>query len=261
MTPEDRLRQALDDLAPRPPADDEAYAGVRRSIGRRHRRQVAGRLAAAVAVVGLGAGAAILATGGRGGPSVQTPATQPPATTEPGPTTTTTTPEGTRVHLGKVSFVPPPGWVALGMPEATTDESVRGLCVAPVGDPGPSYEGCSGVMIFSGDPLPGYKGDAYEQDGPWQFAHATGPIPCPFDDPPGSTIEPGPAGRQPINSGGRAVGDHTAAYDRWFARCGDDGATFTPEAWLLPQSKILIVDVFGHDETQQLLDSFEFDSP
>jgi hypothetical protein len=254
MTPEDRLRDLLDDLAPRPPADDAAYAGMRRAVGRRHRRQVAARIAAAVAVVGLGAGALALATAGGGGPSVETPATQPPTTAEPGPTTTG--PAG-RVNFGKISFEPPPGWAALGAPSASTTPSTRALCVAPAGNRGPRYEGCSGVLIYSGDPLPGYQGAPYERDGLWQFAHSTEPIPCPFD-PEGSTIEDGPAGKFPINNGGRPVGDRTADYNQWFARCGSAGATFTPEAWLLPRSKVLILDVFGHPETEALLASFEF---
>jgi hypothetical protein len=254
MTPEDRLREALDDLAPRPPADEAAYAGVRQAVGRRRRRQVAGRIAAAVAVVGLGAGALTLATAGGGGPNVQTPATRPPTSAEPGPTAPQA---GVRVDVGNISFEPPPGWTALDVQSGGPTSSARALCVAPAGNPEPRYEGCSGVMIYSGDPLPGYQGAAYERDGIWQFAHGTEPIPCPFD-PEGSTIEPGPAGRFPINNGGRPVGDRTADYNQWFARCGSAGATFTPEAWLLPRSKILILDVFGHPETEALLASFEF---
>jgi hypothetical protein len=252
MTAEDRLREALDDLAPRPPADEAAYAGVQRAVGRRRRRQAVTRIAAAVAVVGLGAGAAVLATVGRGGPTVQTPATQPATTEEPTPTTA---PLKGRMQVGNISFEVPSGWAAemQGLPESTLR-----VCVAPIRNPGPSFEGCSGVMIYSGDPLPGYQGTPYQQDGEWQFAHEAGPTACPFDDPPGSTIEPGPAGRFPIDQGLRDVGDRRAAYNRWFARCGDAGATFTPEAWLLPQSKILIVDVFGHEETEALLDSVEF---
>jgi hypothetical protein len=254
MTAEDRLREVLDDLAPRPPADEAALAGVRRAVGRRRRRQVAARVAAAVAVVGLGAGA-VLATAGRDGPTVQTPATQPPETTEQGPATSA---PGVRVEIGNISFEAPPGWTAIQAPSVSLESSVRAICVAPGDGAAPAFEGCSGVLIYSGDPLPGYQGAPYEQDGLWQFAHSTEPIPCPFDDPPGSVIEPGMAGLQPIDGGGRAVGDHTASYNRWFARCGDAGATFTPEAWLLPTSKILILDVFGHPETEALLASVDF---
>ena len=248
MTPEDRLRDALDDLAPRPPADDAAYAGVRRAVGRRHRRQVAARIAAAVVVVvGLGAGALALATGGGGGPTVQTPATQPP----------TTAPTGGQASIGNISFDLPPGWTLFEARSGVAGSSASSVCVAPAGNPEPRFEDCSGVLIYSGDPLPGYQGAPYERDGLWQFAHSTGPIPCPFD-PAASMIEPGPAGMYPINNGGRPVGDRTADYDQWFARCGADGASFTPEAWLLPRSKILILDAFGHPETEALLGSVEF---
>jgi hypothetical protein len=205
-------------------------------------------------VVGLVAGGAVLATAGRGGPSAQTPATQPQTTEEP---TSTTTPPTSRVPIGNISISLPPGWGWFEM-QLDLPASTRGVCVAPVGNSGPSFEGCSGVMIFSGDPLPGYQGAPYEQDGQWQFAHEAGPIPCPFDDSPGSTIEPGQAGRAPIDGGYRDVGDRRAAWNRWYARCDNEGTTFTPEAWLLPQSKILIVDVIGHEETKALLESVEF---
>jgi hypothetical protein len=226
---------------------------MRRAVGRRRRRQAAARIAAAVAVVGLGAGAVALATAGGGGPTVQTPATRPPTTAEPGPTTS----RPIRVDIGNISFEPPPGWTAVDLQSGGPTSTARAICVAPAGNPEPRYEGCSGVMVYSGDPLPGYQGAPYERDGIWQFAHSTEPIPCPFD-PTGSTIEPGPAGLYPINNGGRPVGDRTADYNQWFARCGSAGGTFTPEAWLLPQSKILILDMFGHPETEALLASVEF---
>jgi hypothetical protein len=165
------------------------------------------------------------------------------------------------VQIGKISLEQPEGWVTTDL-EIALPPGVRGVCVAPVGNAGPSFEGCSGVMVFSGDPLPGYQGAPYEQDKEWQFAYESGPIPCPSDDPPGSTLQPGPAGLFPINQGLRDVGGgKRAAYNRWFARCGADGAEFYPEAWLLPQSQILIVDMFGHEETEALLASAEFGQP
>jgi hypothetical protein len=254
--PEDTLRKALRDLAPTAPADEAAHAGVRRAITRRRRRRTTGRVAAVVlAVAAVAGGRALVAgSGDAEGPRYATDDAGP--SDRPGPSTPTppTGDTGATHTFGPVTFDVPPGWEVTEMGEAS-------LCLAPIEDAGRSWDGCAGLRLYRGD-LPGYEGATYVEHGPWGFATATDPTPCPA--PPGSQpaegdiVVPGQAGTGPVDQGFKPVGDRVASYDQWFARCSESGFTFTPRAWLLPQSKVLVVDVFGLPETEAILASFRF---
>lgn len=254
---EDTLREALRGLAPTAPADETAHAGVRRAITRRRRRRTTGRVAAVVLAVAAVAGgrALVVASGDAEGPPGYATDDAPGPTARPGPSTIPA-PAATGVAhtFGPVTFDVPPGWAATEMGEAS-------LCVTPVEGAGRSWDGCAGMRLYRGD-LPGYEGGTYVEHGPWGFATATDPTPCPA--PPGSqpaegdVVVPGQAGTGPVDQGFKPVGDRMAAYDQWFARCSESGFTFTPRAWLLPRSEVLVVDVFGLPETEAILASFQF---
>jgi hypothetical protein len=238
MTTDDLVRDALADLAPLAPADDAAFAGVRRALNRRRRRRTAGRIAAAVVAVGVIAGGGLAVNGLRedeGGL-----ATRPPTD---------------RVSLGDLSFELPEGWEVI---RSDTDS----MCVGPAGNPYPRYDDCSGLELYHGDPLPGYELDEYQDHGPWGWYHQTDVSPCPDrpQDPaqPLDGIQPTDAGLDPVDSRDVTIGGRTAVYDQWEARCELSGFTFSPRAWHFGESQILVVDVVGREETGMVIDSIRW---
>jgi hypothetical protein len=257
MTDEERLRRTLTELAPRATPDDRAFDGLDRAITRRRRRRAATRVSALIVVVGVAVG--LLA--GRGGDGQGT-VENPPASGEAPSTAPTTPPPGaTRVPFGDVTFLLPAGWVVA---HQGGDAGAETMCIAPAGNSGPRYEDCAGLLLYHGD-LPGYRGGRYVRDGTWGFAHGEEPAPCPVASPdPGTgaddVVVAGAVGKRPIDTGLRDVGDHRADYDQWFARCRESNFTFTPRAWYLPTSRVVILDVLGHPETGDILASFQFDS-
>jgi hypothetical protein len=282
MRTDDMVRDALADLAPVAPADNTALAGMHRAIGRRRRRQQVARIAAAVAFVALAVGTTAVVLDAESDPSqisTDPDDTTTPTTTPTTPTTTATVPETTeggpaetdRITFGPVSFQLPEGWEIIerrdqGSTDLSTGEpgpTGETMCIAPVDDQGTQvglqWDGCSGLLIHQGDFLPGHEMDAYQQHDPWAWYHNTDAAPCPTDPVGSEDYIQAPDGMGPIDQGFRAVGDRTASYDRWRAVCPQSGFSFEPQAWFLPQSKVLIFDVFGHDETEAFLASFEFD--
>src|SRR5262245_1216782 len=148
---EDRVREALADLAPTVPADGAARVGVARAVGRRRRRGVAGRVIATAVVGGVLAGVAITGPPALRRDRAVVPATSvttvtvPPPTPVPPPTTATVSPPetdapaesvvpattvpstatGERVAFAGVHFVLPQGWV---IADQRGDETI---CVEP----------------------------------------------------------------------------------------------------------------------------------
>jgi hypothetical protein len=246
---------------------------VHRAIGRRRRRQHVAQAVAAVALAlaAVGTGALVLRaednkvrTGSEG------TSTTVPTTTATTPTTTATTPTTTtggaadRQNFGPVSFVLPDGWEIVDQrPERSPldDRAGETMCIAPAGDPGPQWEGCGGLLIHQGGFLPGKEMNAYAKDTVGAWSHATDASQCPFEPGPPDGLENNytETGGPVIDQGTRAVGEHTADYNRWQANCQLSDHPFEPQAWFLPQSKVLIFDVFGHDETEAFLASFQFD--
>src|SRR5262245_2975802 len=278
MRTDDMVREALADLAPTAPADNTALAGMHRAIGRRRHRQQVARVAAAVAFVALAVGTTAVVLDAEGDPAdVSTQpddatSTTTPTTTATTPSTTATTPDTTeggaaetdRITFGPVSFQLPEGWVEVyreprSSPFVDGDAEGEALCIAPAGNEGVQWDGCSGLLIHQGDFLPGNEGAAYEQHAPWAWYHNTDAAPCPTGPEGNQDYIQAPDGFDPIDQGFRSVGARTAYYDRWRAECPQSGFSFEPEAWYLPDSRVVVFDVFGQPETEAFLASFEFD--
>jgi hypothetical protein len=263
MRTDDMVREALADLAPVAPADSSALAGMHRAIGRRRRRQQVARIAAAVTFVALAVGAGAVVLQAEGDPA--------DVSTEPddGKPTTDTTGEpkpdlSDRIDFGGVSFRLPAGWEASAPRKETDplgDAQGETLCIAPVGNEGPQWEDCAGLLIHSGDFLPGNEMEPYQPHAPWAWYHATDVASCPAHP---DAVNPldgvqAPDGMDPIDQGTRPVGGRSAEYDRWSAQCELSGFRFEPQAWYVPESQLLVFDIFGHPETEDFLASFEFD--
>lgn len=265
MRTDDMVREALADLAPVAPADNTALAGMHRAIGRRRRRQHVARAMAAFAVLALAIGAGAVLLGAE--------SNSPDISTQPDhgkPTTDTTgvpkPDENGRMDFGGVSFVLPEGWEA-STPRKQTDPlgDAQGetMCVAPSGNEGPTWDDCAGLLIHSGDFLPGQEMEAYQPHTVGAWSHSTDVHQCPFvpgppDGPADNWVQTGGA---PIEEDeARPVGDRTAIYDRWSANCELSGESFEPQAWYMPEARVLVFDMFSHDETEAFLASFEFDS-
>ncbi len=280
---EDQIRNALADLAPTAPADGSAYSGVGRRITRRRRQRTATRLAA-VAAVALVAVAGASLVGGRDEPSGfstqpgDDDATLPDDGTPPA---TGTAPGGTDdggappivpnpTVIGGAEFELPTGWEAEPQPEYWTDPGVPGgseterhpytaMCLRRTADPGPLD--CT-LEIFYGD-VPGNEGfGPYDPDGNWSWYHATDVMTCPDGIDPGGealdSVRPADDDTAPAERETRPVGSHTADFSRWDAVCERSGFEFSPQAWFLPESQLLIIDVLGQPETEAILASFVF---
>lgn len=284
---EDLVRDALADLAPIAPADSTAYAGVGRRITRRRRQRAATRLAA-VAAVGLMAVAGASLVGdrddepsgfstGEGNTITTVPdAEQPDDGAPPGPGTgqdgvdagdDSASTEPTKKMLGPATFTLPAGWEAVQQDEVWIDagesETVRhpytSMCLRRTADPGPLD--CT-LEMFHGD-VPGHEGfEACDPNGDWSWYRATDTMACPDGTAPdgeaGDTVVPADGSRAPVKTDFRPVGSRSAAYTRWSAVCERSGIEFGPEAWFLPDSELLIIDVLGQPETEAILETFEF---
>lgn len=212
-------------------------------VSRPSPRRTAGRLAAAALALGLLAGCGLPPGQGGGG--------NPPP------------PAPSRVSFGGLSFELPQGWEIISH-DSGDDGSVETMCVGPTGNPYPRYDGCSGLTLHHGDPLPGFELDEYQPHGPWGWYHETDVSPCP-DRPydPGQPLDgirPTEAGYDPVETGERSLGGRTAAYDRWEARCELSGFAFSPRAWHVDEAQVLIFDVLGRPETERVLDSVRWAS-
>jgi hypothetical protein len=284
---EDVVRDALADLAPIAPADSSAYAGVGRRITRRRRQRAATRLAA-VAVVALVAVAGASLVGrddepsgfstGEGRTITTGPDAGPDDGAPPGPGTgqdgiedrddgagTAPTP----TTLGPATFTLPAGWEAVQQDEAWIEVDGSGgsevphpytsMCLRRTADPGPLD--CT-LEMFHGD-VPGHEGfEAYDPNGKWSWYRAGDPMSCPDGADPGGealdTVQPVDGSMAPVDSDFPPVGSRTAAHSRWSAVCERSGFEFSPEAWFLPESELLIIEVLDQPETEAILDSFTF---
>jgi hypothetical protein len=241
MTTDEFVRDALADLAPLAPADDAAFAGVRRAVTRRRRRRTAGRVAAVVLAAGVLTGG-VLATAGQ-------------RNDEAG---ITTRPPTERVSFGELTFELPEGWEVIRV-DGSDGPAIESMCVGPAGNPYPRYDDCSGLELYHGDPLPGHELDEYRDHGPWGWYHETDVSPCP-DRPydagePLNGIVPGDDGYEPIAQDERSIGGRAAVYDQWAAGCERSDFRFYPRAWHVADAQILIVDVVGRPEIDSIIDS------
>jgi hypothetical protein len=266
MRTDDKLREALADLAPVASADGSALAGVHRAIGRRRRRQHVARIAAAVVVLALAAGTTAVVLQAEDDPAdYGTDGSTPSTETTP---TTPDTAEGgapARRSLGPVSFELPEGWYVLDDRNTGNEEaSGRSMCIGPLPTSYPRWDECGGLLLYQGDFLPGNEGGLYEDHQPWAWYHNNDVAQCPFAPSegvgdPSDQVVPGPEGMEPIAQGFAPVGDKTAVYDQWKAYCEQSGESFEPRAWYLPESQVVVLDVTDHPETEEFLASFRFE--
>jgi len=253
MSTEDKVRGALADLAPRVPAGDEALAGVHRAITRRRRRRTAVRAAVAAGLLVAVATAGVIAlAGGEEGSELDM---------SENPSTTPTTESVAEIVDGRVEFGPlrlelPDRWTVIqALPSG--DDSAW-MCIAPAANPDPKLDNCAGLFVRYGS-LPGRETFTYEETrGDWAWNHATDVVACPTTNDLNDQVVPGPEGTEPIAFDVAPVGDKTADYTQWAAYCSRSGFRFTPRMWVLPQSRIMIEDVLGRDETEDILASVEF---
>lgn len=247
MSTEDTVRDALADLAPRVPAGDQALVGVRRAITRRRRRRAVARTGVAAVLLAAVATAGVVAVAVGNEPSETDMGT---------PTTTTTEPvaPGGRLQFGPVSLDLPDGWVVrFRVPDTGTDGANESLCIGPAAGEPPEGTDCAGLMLHRGY-LPGDETSSYEERPGW--SQATDVERCPTGDGVDDVVLSGPQEERRVEDD-RPVGDKDAEWTEWAAVCSS-GATFTPEAWLLPDVRVLVVEVLDRDETEEILASFEF---
>jgi hypothetical protein len=250
MSTENKVRDALADLAPLVPAGDEALAGVRRAITRRRRRRTAVRATVAAGLLVAVATAGVLASAADDRPGETDIVGNPTTTTETVPDVV----DG-RVRFGPVSFVLPDGWDVI---DGGDEQGGQWMCVAPAGNPDPTFADCGGLVVRHGY-LPGNEMSAYgESRDTWAWSHSTDPPLCPGAADTNDTLESGPEGYGSIDEGFPAVGDKTAEYTQWAAYCSRSGDRYTPRMWVLPETRVMIEDFFNLDETEDILASFEF---
>jgi hypothetical protein len=250
MTAEDMVRDALADLAPRVPAGDEALGGVRRAITRRRRRRTAVRAGvAAVLLVAVAAAGAVALSGGD---------SEQPSDMIDQPTTTPTSPGGP-MPFGPITLTLPEGWVVYDRgPIGTEDVQGEAMCIEPADRPEPRFEDCAGLVMYHGY-LPGNENATYEEGLDWAWRRGTDTAACPVGDVVDDQVVPGPSGTDPVQNELRRVGDRDANFARWEAVCEISGYSFDPEAWHLPLTRVLIIEVLEVDETDEILASIEFD--
>lgn len=262
------LRSVLDEAAETTPTPHSSGVpdALRRAAVLRRRRTAAragGVGLVAAAVVGVSVVPRLLTSAPTVPAHQPTPA--PPAsvvTPEPGRTTAA----GTRAGFGTITFAVPAGWKVRSL-ASTGDSASKQICIHP--DPEPQEGrvfGCAGVEIDSGHlysagadsgPWPAHR---YRPHQPYAWYPSSEALVCPVNGPaaaePDYVRSPRP---QPIEQGFRRVGSRSAYYDRWAAECVS-GHRFTPQAWYLPASKLLIKDYTGHPETASILASVRFAS-
>lgn len=249
MSTENKVRDALADLAPLVPAGDEALAGVRRAITRRRRRRTAVRATVAACLLVAVATAGVLAVAAGDQPQ-ETDIVDDPTTTE-------TVPDVVRgrVEFGPVSLMVPDGWDVVG---GGNEQGGQWICIAPAGNPDPKFADCAGLVVRHGY-LPGNETFTYrESRDNWAWSHSTDPPLCPGASDTNDTLIPGAEGYASIDEGFPAVGDKAAEYTEWAAYCSRSGSRYTPRMWVLPETQVMIEDFFNLDETEDILASFEF---
>ena len=250
MSTEDKVRDALADLAPRVPAGDEALAGMRRAITRRRRRRTAVRAAvAAVLLVAVATVGVVALAGGEEGSELDM--SEDPATT----TDVVAEVVDGRVQIGPLSLEMPDGWVIV---EEVPEQRGGGwICIAPPDNPYPKFGNCSGLVVRRGY-LPGNEMNSYEEGRDWAWYHATDAAPCPTGENIEDSVVAVAGSYAPIDTRSETVGGTTAEFTEWAAECSLSGYRFNPRMWVVLEHRIMIEDVVGDDETEDILASVEF---
>lgn len=172
--------------------------------------------------------------------------THTPVTTKPVVTT--------HVAIGPLQLALPPGW------RSSSEDSFANICVEPAGKQTATAAGCGGLDIWYGWDgfLPGNEMSTFDPKSPGWY-HGTGMAPCPVDPTNGpdglNGIQPGEASARGL----RPIGDRNADYYEWDASCESGNYHWTPRAWYLPISKILVFDYTGNPAADALLRTATFD--
>ncbi|MBL7499963.1 hypothetical protein I6A84_06730 [Frankia sp. CNm7] len=243
-----RLRAAATDMPDNPYRAEQVLELAER---RRHRHRrtvlVAAAAATVVAVValvfGLGAG-----TQRHGEGTV--PAGRPD--------------ESRRVQFfGGMSLIPPAGWtVEYAGTGAEDGSSPRDMWACLVPPPAERQNWtCGGGILVEAGRVVGHEGQPFQahQDGGWYVGTGVSSCPTAPDGALVNAVVPGAAGAEvnslaaPVEQGAWNVAGHAGAYDRWAAHCADDGFTFYPRSWYLPEIPFRVLDYLGHPETTEEL--------
>ena len=214
---------------------------------------------AAVAVVA----AVVVVLVGRGGHSAReasaalphSTGTTTPAASSPSPAASPdhgTSARPAKALVGPVLLTVPDGW--------TTVSSFFGsACIEPQRSR-PHAFGCAGLEVFYGWDgfLPANEMSSFSRKAPGWYS-ATDVQPCPVDPRGGDDYNGIEVGRQVGGEQLRPVGDRRAYYYQWTAGCQKSTYTFSPRAWYLPISKVLMVDYIGYPDVDPIVASARFD--
>ena len=84
--------------------------------------------------------------------------------------------------------------------------------------------------------------------------------PCPVHPSSGDNYNGISEGRQVGGEQLRPVGDRRAYFYQWTAGCQQSSYTFTPRAWYLPVSQVLMFDYIGYPDVDPIVASSRFDT-
>ncbi len=226
-----------------------AAVGRRADQIRRRRAGVAAGLVAAL-VLAVAVPLALTSSTGRSvgvvttSPTTSSSSTTPPTSTATTLTTPTTVPPGTPFTFADVRLVVPHGWV--------TRPSERGTCIEP--SPAPTtgtFIYCAGLWLMSPDWGPATP-LGHVASGHLGWYPGTG-MDCPFTDP-GTTLSTGDG--TVVGKGFRPVGNLTAQWEEWAARCVN-GPMHHVQVWFLPDSNVLFLTADASPGIAQILGSVQ----
>jgi hypothetical protein len=165
----------------------------------------------------------------------------------------TVMPQGPQQHFGTFSLAVPQGWqvdrTAGVDPFAARIGPYQSACIHKDGTSGTRADNaCPGLEIWYGGALPGAGLGTYntnrEHSAAWH--HGSAPAVCPN----------GAAAVEPLTSYAHwlfpEINGRKYAYQDWDVACAD-GTTFHPQAWYLPDNKVVIFSYDGGPQAQALL--------
>lgn len=159
-----------------------------------------------------------------------------------------------KVSIGPMQLTLPHGW------RSNAASSFTNLCIGPPGKARPGVFGCDGLAVWYGwdGYLPGNEEGSFDRAHPGWY-RATDVEPCPVDPTNGpdhlnGIRDDGLVGAESL----RPVGNRKAYFYQWRAHC-DDGYRFSPRAWYLPASKLLVFDYLGTRAADAILGGATFD--
>jgi hypothetical protein len=187
-------------------------------------------------------------------PSATATSTRPSTRVSATPSSSAPAPAGgSTATAGPVVLRVPPGWVAV-------DSGRFGdVCLEPQ-HTRPHFGGCAGLQVYYGWDgfLPGYEMGSFGRNHPGWY-HATDVQPCPVDPRSGDDYNGVADGTQVGGEQLRPVGDRRAYFYQWSAGCQKSSYRFSPRAWYLPVSKVLMFDYIGYPDIDPIVATARFD--